>query len=107
MIREVKLGALPGDLAVIDGVKSATLFVQGSGRSSLPVGKSVEWFARAGGFKPITWSAARDPNGNWIVTLDCMNGEKQTTAQWSYDPKSKAVKYLDHLAKTVSYVSPN
>lgn len=107
VIREVKLGALPGDLAAIDAVKGSTLLVQGSGRSSLPVGKSIEWFARAGGFKPIAWSAARDPNGNWIVTLDCVDGEKQTKAQWSYDPRSRTVKYIDHLAKTVSYVPPD
>src|SRR5665213_183860 len=40
-------------------VKNATLFVAGKGPSSLPVGKSVEWFARVGGFKPVGWSAAR------------------------------------------------
>lgn len=104
VMREVKLGSLPPDAAAIDGVKGATLFVQGSGRSSLPVGGAVEWYARFSGFKPVSWSAVPDASGKWIVTLDCVDGKKPERAQWSYEPKSRDVKYLDHLAKTISYV---
>lgn len=107
VMREVSLGSIPANQMAIDGVKAATLLVQGQGRSGLPVGKSVDWYASVGGFRPIAWSAALGHEGNWIVTLDCIDGEKQTKAQWSYDPKSKMVKYLDHLAKTLSYVSPD
>jgi hypothetical protein len=106
-IREVNLGAVSADLAAIAAVKSATLIVQGKGRSSLPVGKSVDWFQSAGGFKPIAWSAVAGSNGDWIVTLSCVDGGKEKKAQWSYDDKSKRVKYLDPLAKTLSYVPPD
>jgi hypothetical protein len=102
--REVNLGSLPADQTAVEAVKSAILLVQGEGLSSLPVGKSVEWFAKAGGFKPVAWSAQLGPDGKWVITLDCIDGEKPTKAQWSYDPKSNTVRYLDHLAKTVSYV---
>jgi hypothetical protein len=101
-IREVKLGPLPADVAAIDAVKGAILGVQGRGRSSLPVGKSVDLFASLGA-KPIAWSAAVGPDAKWIVSLDCVDGEKQQKAQWSYEPKSGAVRYLDPLAKTLSY----
>ena len=107
VIRDVRLESLPADRAAIEAVKGATLLVQGKGRSSLTVGKSVEWFASlgpSGGFKPIAWSAATGSGGKWIITLDCIDGEKQTKAQWSYDPKSKDVRYLDPAAKTLSYV---
>lgn len=107
VVREVSLGSAPADQAAIEAVKSATLFVQGRGRSSLPVGKSVGWFAslgHSGGFKPIAWSVEADRGGKWTVTLECIDGEKQSKAQWSYDPRSKRVKYLDPLAKVLSYV---
>jgi len=102
--REVKLGGLPANLAAIESVKGATLLIQGRGKSSLPVGKSVEWFANAGGFKPVGWSAKLVANGIWVVTLDCIDGEKPKKAQWSSDMQSGTVKYLDPLAKTLSYV---
>jgi hypothetical protein len=103
-VREVSLGVPPLDQAAIEGVKRATLLVQGKGRSSLPVGQSVQVFAKAGGFTPTAWSAAPGPDSKWVVTLDCIDGGKPTKAQWSYDPRSKIVKYLDHAAKTLSYV---
>jgi hypothetical protein len=95
------------DQAAIDAVRGATLLVQGRGRSSLPVGKSVDLFVSMGGFKPIGWSAALTPNAKWVITLDCIDGEKQQRAQWSYDPGSKVVRYLDPLAKTLSYTPPD
>jgi hypothetical protein len=106
VIREVNLGSLPADQAAVEAVKSAILLVQGEGLSSLPVGKSlsVEWFAKVGGFKPVAWSAQLGPDGKWVITLDCIDGEKPEKAKWSYDPKSKTVRYLDHLAKTVQTV---
>jgi hypothetical protein len=106
-IREVTLGPLGADQAAIGAVKAATLVVTGSGRSSMSVGKSVDFFAAAPGFKPLAWSAAGQTSGKWIVTLNCVDGEAQKTAQWEYDATSKAVKYLDPLAKTLSYVPAN
>jgi len=106
ILREVKLGAVTADQAAIDAVTGATLLVQGRGRSRLAVGKSVDLFASMGGFKPIAWSAALGPDAKWVVTLDCIDGEKQEKAQWSYDQASKVVRYLNPLAKTLSYTPP-
>jgi len=104
-IRKVTVGALASDVAAIDGVKDAILVVQGSGRSSLPVGKSVDFFVSAGGFKAVGWSAAIGSDAKWVVTLDCTDGGNPKKAKWQYDPKTKAVKYLDPLSKLLSYVS--
>jgi len=104
VIREVSLESLPANQAAVEAVKSATLLVQGEGLSSLPVGKSVEWFAKVGGFKPVSWSAQLGPDGKWVITLDCIDGDNPKKTQWSYDPRSKAVRYLDHIAKIISYV---
>ena len=78
----------------------------GRGRSSLPIGKSVALFAAAPGFTPNGWTAAKGAGGKWTVTLDCVDGGKKTAAQWEYDPQTQQVKYLDPLAKTLSYVPP-
>jgi hypothetical protein len=104
--REVTVTALRADAAAIEAVKNARLTVQGRGRSALPVGKSVELFASAPGFKPKGWSAVQEQRGKWTVTLDCVDGDKETKAQWEYDPKTKVVKYLDPVAKALSYVPP-
>jgi hypothetical protein len=106
-IRKITVGALPSDVAAIDGVKDAILVVEGRGRSSLSVAKSVDFFVSAGGFKAVGWSAAIGSDGKWIVTLDCVDAENPKKAKWQYDPKTKAVKYLDPLSKLLSYVPPD
>jgi hypothetical protein len=106
-IREVRLGPMSDDHVAIAAVKSATLVVAGLGRSSISVGKSVDFFASAPGFTPLKWTAIAGPNGKWTVTLDCMDGGKEAGARWEYDQKSKSVKYLDPRAKTLSYVPAN
>jgi hypothetical protein len=107
-IREVKLAPITADQAAIDAVKGATLDVKGSGRSSMPVGQSLDWYKSMGGMTRLAWSAARGPDARWVVTLDFLEGEdidqKQRKAQWSYDPASNTVRYLDPLSKTLSYV---
>lgn len=102
--REVALPPLGADKAAIEAVKKARLTVQGHGRSSLSIGKSVALYAAAPGFTPNGWTAAKGPGGKWTVTLDCVDGGKKTAAQWEYDPQTQQVKYLDPLAKTLSYV---
>lgn len=104
--RDLTVGALASNAAAIEAVKNARLTVQGRGRSDLPVGKSVELFASAPGFKARGWSAVQGAGGKWTVTLDCIDGGKETRAQWEYDPKTRVVKYLDPLAKILSYVPP-
>jgi len=106
-IREVHLGPIPADHAAIAAVKGATLVVAGRGRSSMSVGRSVDFFASAPGFTPLTWSAVAEPNGKWTVTLHSIDGGKEETAQWAYDSNTKSVKYLDPRAKTLSYVPAN
>lgn len=106
-IRKITIGALTSDVAAIDGVKDAILVVQGRGRSSLSVGKSVDFFVSAGGFKVVGWSTAIGSDGKWVVTLDCIDGVNPKKAKWQYDPRTKAVKYLDPLSKLLSYVPPD
>jgi hypothetical protein len=104
--RDITVPALPSDAAAIEAVKNARLTVQGRGRSDLPVGKSVEWFASASGLSQTAWSAVQGAEGKWTVTLDCVDGGKEKRAQWEYNSRTKAVRYLDPLAKTLSYVPP-
>ena len=106
-IQKITVGALTSDVAAIDGVKDAILVVQGRGRSSLSVGKSVDFFVSAGGFNVVGWSAAIGSDGKWVVTLDCIDGANPKKAKWQYDPGTKAVKYLDPLSKLLSYVPPD
>ena len=105
--REVAFPALSEDSAVIDTVKNARLTVQGKGRSADPIRNVVAYFEKgsSGAFTPRAWSAKRSsPSGPWVVTLDCVDGEERKQAQWEYDPKTKTVKYLDPLAKTLSWL---
>jgi len=105
--REVAFPALSEDSAVIDAVKNARLTVQGKGRSADPIRNVVAYFEKgsSGAFTPRAWSAKRSsPSGPWVVTLDCVDGQERKQAQWEYDPKTKTVKYLDPLAKTLSWL---
>ena len=103
-VREVRLASPTADEAAIAAVRGATLFVAGSGRSSLSIGRSIDFFASMPGFKPLTWSAVAKSNTKWVVTLHCVDGEVEKSAQWEFNLESKAVKYLDPLAKLLSYV---
>jgi hypothetical protein len=111
-IREVTLGPMPPDQAAIDAVKHATLDVKGRGRSSMSIGESIDLNRPLIGMKRLAWSAARgsDVHAKWIVTLEYLAGDgvdqTQQKAQWSYDPVSKTVLYLDPEAKSLSYVPP-
>ena len=92
---------------MIDAVKDARLTVQGKGRSADPIRNVVAYFEKgsSGAFTPRAWSAKRSSrSGPWVVTLDCVDGEERKQAQWEYDPKTKTVKYLDPLAKTLSWL---
>lgn len=99
-IREVKLGPMAADQAAINAVKSATLDVKGSGRSSMPVGQSVDWYKSMGGMERLAWSAARGPDANakWIVTLDYLDGD--TVEQGSEKPNGHMT-----LGRKACYIS--
>jgi hypothetical protein len=84
-------------------VWEAVLTVQGKGRSADAIKDVVAYFVKGGGFKPTGWSAKLSSNGVWIVTLNCIDAGEKKQAQWEYNPNTKAVKYLDPLAKLLSW----
>jgi len=101
--RDLVVQALGEDIAAIEAVKKANLTVPDQGRSELNIEQTTRLFANAGGFTPRRWSASPSAAGKWIVVLDCIDGGKQKEAKWEYDPKAKRVRYLDPLAKLLSW----
>ena len=63
----------------------------------------MDYFAKAPGFTPRGWSAKR-AGAKWIVTLDCQDGSTRKQAQWEYNPENGKVRYLDPLAKILSWM---
>ena len=92
------------DNEIIKAVQEAYLEIPGKGRSADPIIKVVALFEKAGGFKALKWSAKLGAKEKWVITLDCIDAGKQKQAQWEYDPKLKSVKYLDPLAKILSWL---
>lgn len=99
----VDFPAVPEDVVAISKAKSAKLLVQGQGKSSEPIGEVVQIFSKSPGFTPLSWSAAKS-GSKWIVTLDAQEAAGRRQAQWEYDPASGKVRYLDPLAKILSWV---
>jgi len=102
--RKINFPSLSSELLIIETVKETTLVVTGKGRSADPIKNVVAYFESAGGFKALKWSAKQVPSGVWIVTLDCIDGGNNKQAQWEYNPTTKAVRYLDPLAKLLSWL---
>lgn len=102
-MREVVFPEVPDGVIAIGRVKAAKLTVRDKGLSSDSVEEVVDYFASAPGFRPVGWSAEL-VGSKWIVTLDCVDGSESKKAQWEYDPASKAVRYLDPLAKLLSWL---
>jgi len=100
----VSFPSIPADALAIQIVQESKLNVTGKGRSVSSVKEVVEYFKNAGGFKSLSWSAKQDGNGNWVITLDCLDAGNKKQAQWSFNPKSREVKYLDPLAKELSWL---
>ena len=105
-IRQVTFPPVSADLAAIEAVKNARLLVTGRGRSAGLIKNVVLWFERAGGFEALLWSADQRSDGVWVVTLICNDAGKPTKAQWEYNATTKKVRYLDPLAKLLSYLPP-
>lgn len=102
----VSFPEVSGETAAIEAVQRSKLVVTGEGKSSGSVKETVDLFARAPGFRPLDWTAVRDARGSWIVSLTCIDGGQRKQAQWSFSPTSRNVKYLDPLAKLLSYLPP-
>ncbi|WP_228062538.1 hypothetical protein [Lysobacter sp. H23M47] len=101
--RQVDFPPAPEDVVAISKVKGAKLLVQGQGKSAEPIGEVVQIFSKSPGFTPLRWSAAKS-GSKWIVTLDAQEPAGRRQAQWEYDPASGKVRYLDPLAKILSWV---
>jgi len=91
------------ETAAIEAVKRARLSVPDGGMSSESVAKVVATISRVG-VTPLGWSASEKEPGRWVVTLDCMNGSAREQAQWAYNQTTRTVRYLDPLAKTLSWL---
>ncbi|HTB21455.1 MAG TPA: serine/threonine-protein kinase [bacterium] len=86
----------------IQAVRQATLDVKGKGLSADNIDGCLAMFKSGGGFDPMGWSAVfKTPV--WVVTLNYLNGGKSDTCDWSFDPRSKEVRYLDPKSKMLSW----
>ena len=101
----------PEETAAITKVKAARLTLPGSqGRSHDTVGVAVKTFASAGSFisDSLKWTAEKQ-DGIWTVTFSFVdrglngNPDVPSKAQWSLNPKTGEVKYLDKNAKNLSW----
>jgi hypothetical protein len=101
---KISIPDITSEQQAIKVVQDSILEIPGSGRSADPIKNVVAYFEKAGGFKALKWSAKIGTNGTWIISLDCMDAGKQKQAQWEYNPKTKSVKYLDPLAKLLSWL---
>lgn len=99
---KVNLPPLSAAYEAIHAVKTARLTLPDKGRSASAIQTVVEDFAKAPGFVPKGWSATQ-LNGLWTVSLACTDGDHPDTAQWSFDPKTRQVKYLNKTAKLLSW----
>lgn len=91
------------DLEAISLVKSATLVVDGT-RSSATIGETVDWFLKPGtGIKMgAGWKAVAKVLDTYEVQLDITGGP----AIWQADLRAKKVKYINKVAKDMSYLPP-
>jgi hypothetical protein len=92
------------ELQAVQTVKDAILTLPEKGRSADPIINVAAYFEKAGGFKTIDWAAKQSSNGLWIVTLNCIDAGKKKQAQWGFFPRPKTVKYIDPLAKLLSWL---
>lgn len=87
----------------IQAVQEAYLSIPDRGRSADPVKDVVTIIRKGGGFYVLSWEANQSSPGVWVVTLNCTDAGKKKKAQWEYNTKTKKVKYLDPLAKNLSW----
>ena len=108
--RVVSFPPIGREQLAIRAVKAARLFVKGEGRSAEPIERIVEFnqqvYAKSNptAFQVVSWSAKSAGAAGWVVTLDCYNEGRRDQAQWSYSGSTGVVKYLDPLAKTLSWM---
>ncbi len=101
----VTIPPLAPEVMAIESVKNAVLVVTGKGRATDPIRTVVQYFAEAD-VKPMGWSGRRASAQRWIVSYACLNGAKPDTALWEYDGGTGRVRYLNPLAKTLSWLPP-
>jgi len=87
----------------IRSVQEAYLSVPDRGRSADPVKGVVAFIEKGGGFQALSWTANQSSPGIWIVTLDCIDAGQKKKAQWECNIETKKVKYLNPLAKILSW----
>lgn len=76
------------------------------GLSSLPLGQAVSsalsdlMYVRG---ETITWTAYRQPEGDWVARLTVVVRGREREAQWSYDAEDGSVHPLDTYASTLGH----
>ena len=105
----VDFPSLSRDLEAISLVKSSILVVDGS-RSSATIGKTVEWFLKPGtGIKMGAegWKAIQRGSGIYEVQLYISDASNDGPALWEADLRTRKVKYINKIAKDMSYLPPD
>jgi hypothetical protein len=87
----------------IQSVQEAYLSISERGRSADPVKGVVALIEKGGGFQPLSWIANQSSPGVWIVTLNCIDAGQKKKALWEYNKVTNKVKYLNPLAKILSW----
>jgi hypothetical protein len=95
----------PAVLAIIL-VKTAVLTIPEKGRSGSDIQTNLDLFVRGGGFTPKAWTAVRTEANSYTVALECIDAGSQKQALWSVNLDTRTVKYINELAKLLSW-TPN
>ena len=112
LVRKIVAPSAPPELIAIEAVKNARLSTPESGRSADPISGVVALMESAyaktdpDNLRSTGWSAAVQPDGRWVVTMDYLDTHRPRQAHWEFDPRSRHVRYLDAEAKIFSW-SPN
>ncbi len=103
--QKVMFPPLPPSLIAIEAVKRSKLFVRGKGRSYDNVEGVVKLFLSSKQFKPpYAWKAERKKGTSvWIVTFTYAKKTGEAIPAWSYNARTKRVRYHNHSGKLWSW----
>jgi hypothetical protein len=89
----------------IDRVKTTKLTTNGV-KSAVPPGEIADRFAKQPPNIGIGWDAYKNAEGNYDVWYHFRNSKGDITfAKWSYNPKTRDIKYVDAMGAQFSYAS--
>jgi hypothetical protein len=93
--------------AVLADVRAATVVRGRRGPSAVPLGDAVaRLLPSVPGLRPdtVSWSAGREEDGSWVVSLSYLARGRTRTAAWRWDPSGRTVAALDSSAAALGHI---